>query len=196
MNPARIAGIDDYIIKTMPGRERYACVLIIRNGYIVYERYFLGDENRARKVWCVTKSVTSILTGIALKEGYLDSVDQNIIDLIPELKTEDIAEGVEGIKLCHVLTMSSGLSYGPSAFAAFSFEQIKALFKEPLIADTGKKFIYGNLSSQIVSIMLTKLTGMKASAFAEKRLLNRWESTTSDGMIWRLDTATAQSAFS
>jgi hypothetical protein len=39
-----------------------------------------------------------------------------------------------------------------------------------LIADPGKRFINENLSPQIGSIMIAKLTGMKASAFADKRL--------------------------
>ena len=61
-------------------------LLVIKNGYLVAEKYFHGksvDQLSSRA--SVTKSITSALVGIALEQGCLSSVDQKMMDFFPEL---------------------------------------------------------------------------------------------------------------
>ena len=60
-------------------------LLIIRNGFLVSESYFNGyDKNILFLTYSVTKSITSALIGIALQDGYIESLDQRMLDFFPE----------------------------------------------------------------------------------------------------------------
>src|SRR5712691_4178135 len=59
--------------------------VVVRHGYIVYEEYFHGfDRDSYQSVNSVTKSVLSMLVGIALGEGLLRSVDQPLAEFFPQ----------------------------------------------------------------------------------------------------------------
>ena len=74
--------LEDYI-----RRQNVAGLLIIKDGNIVYERYELGNTAESRWLsWSVAKSVTSLLVGAAIKDGYIESVDEKVSDYLPRLK--------------------------------------------------------------------------------------------------------------
>ena len=62
-------------------------VLIIQNDSIVYEKYW-GDisSDRLATVFSVSKSITSLMCGIAVDNGYIHSIDDAVTDYLPELK--------------------------------------------------------------------------------------------------------------
>ena len=67
-------------------RQSVAGLLVIKNGRIVYERYGLGNDENSRWVsYSVAKSVTSMLIGAAVKDGYIASVDDPVTDYLPRL---------------------------------------------------------------------------------------------------------------
>ena len=85
-------------------------LLVIRHDYIVFERYYCGyDQFRRHQIRSITKSFISALVGIALKEGYLSSLDQKIADLLPEYFDSKVDSQKNIITLHHLLTMTSGL---------------------------------------------------------------------------------------
>ena len=55
-------------------------LLVFRNGNLVAESYPRDDDDRDRPqlIWSCTKQVMAILTGIAIKQGYLNSVNDSI----------------------------------------------------------------------------------------------------------------------
>jgi CubicO group peptidase (beta-lactamase class C family) len=61
--------------------DRVNSLLVERNGVLVAEAYFRGFEPESlNSVWSVTKSFNSALIGIAIDEGYIESVDQPVGD--------------------------------------------------------------------------------------------------------------------
>lgn len=64
--------------------DNMAGMVIMKDGKAVYEKYFNGctKDNRIH-VFSVTKSILSILFGIALDKGYLDSIDQKVLEFCP-----------------------------------------------------------------------------------------------------------------
>ena len=62
---------------------------IIQNDSIRFEEYWgIGSRKSRTNSFSISKSIVSILIGIAIDEGYIESVDQKIIDFIPEFKRE------------------------------------------------------------------------------------------------------------
>ena len=83
MDSQVLAKIKPYIEKDLP---QIRSVLIVRHGYLVYEQYFqYFNRNYKQGVASVTKSISSALVGVALKEGYLKNLDQRL-EICEELK--------------------------------------------------------------------------------------------------------------
>ena len=59
-------------------------VAVLKEGKLVYEKYFKGCTRESQvHVYSVTKSIISILIGIAVDRGYIQSVDQKVLDFFP-----------------------------------------------------------------------------------------------------------------
>ena len=73
--------IKDYFIQS-----RVAGLLVIHKGDIVYERYGLNNDKNSRWIsFSVAKSVTSMLLGAAIKDGYINSVEDPVTNYLPQL---------------------------------------------------------------------------------------------------------------
>lgn len=60
-------------------------VVVLKEGKLVYEKYFNGCTRESQvHVYSVTKSIISILIGIAVDKGYIQSIDQKVLDFFPE----------------------------------------------------------------------------------------------------------------
>ena len=67
-------------------------LLVVKNGYLIAEGYFNGARmNQAFDTASVTKSITSALTGIALRDNLLTSVDQRMFEFFPEIGWQHLA---------------------------------------------------------------------------------------------------------
>ena len=83
-------------------------LLVLHDGVLVHEEYRLGaDEASSFTSWSVAKSVLSILVGIALEEGHINSVHDQLTDYIPELA----GSAYDGVTIEDALTMSSGVAF-------------------------------------------------------------------------------------
>ena len=82
--------------------------IVIKDGKLLDERYLNGYQ---RDSICISRSVaksfTSALVGIAIDEGFIKSVDDPIINYLPELKDR----GFDAITIRNLLTMGSGIRY-------------------------------------------------------------------------------------
>jgi CubicO group peptidase (beta-lactamase class C family) len=112
--------------------------------------------------------VTSALIGIALGEGRIKSVDQKMIEYVPEFKSADINPDVNNITIRHLLTMSAG--FGPDDEGTTIPDQIEFMLKQPLKNEPGKVFAYNSTNAHLLSLIITKTTGLKALDFGKKYL--------------------------
>ena len=77
------------VYRALSDEEQYPNIrslLVIRNDKLVGEAYFKDyrDKDRIHAVMSVTKSITSMVAGIAIDRGYIASVDESLYDLMPE----------------------------------------------------------------------------------------------------------------
>ena len=103
--------------------------LVIQNDTVIYERYFM-DYQRISIVtsFSVAKSFDAALIGIAIEEGYINSVDDPITDYIPELAERD--PRLRDITIRHLLTMSSGLRYNTDRRISFEDDNLTYEFDD------------------------------------------------------------------
>jgi len=161
------------------------CLLIVKNGYIVAEEYYNGfNESRMHNVKSVSKSFLSALTGIALREGFLDNLDQKMIDFFPEYNGPDLDPRKRDITLQHLLTMRMGLQEESYNFSQIFYTSnwIESIINWPLEYTPGSTFSYNTCQTHLLSAILTIASGMSTKALADKYLFepmnisaDRWD---------------------
>lgn len=164
--------------------------LVIKNDSILYEKYWekYGMYTISNS-FSMAKTIVSILTGIALKEGKIDSLDQRVGDFLPEFKEGFRSE----ITIRHLLTMSSGIDFdehysSPFAYpaAAYYGRNLRKLTLdyEPTVAP-GEIFNYQSGTTQLLGFVLTAATGKSLSEYAEEKL---WTPIGAENdALWNLD---------
>jgi CubicO group peptidase (beta-lactamase class C family) len=85
-------------------------ILIVRNGYLVFDAYFYPfSKGQKHFIHSCTKSIMSALIGIAIDKGYIQGVDQPIVNLFPDKAFANMDDLKKSITLKNLLMMASGL---------------------------------------------------------------------------------------
>jgi CubicO group peptidase (beta-lactamase class C family) len=93
------------------GEHKVHSILLVKNGQIIIEEYFdKNTVNGQHDLRSVTKSITSVLMGIAIDLGFIDNIDAPVTKYLKHPVAEkNLDEGKEKITIRHLLTMSTGL---------------------------------------------------------------------------------------
>ena len=149
--------------------------LVIKNDSVKYEYYWDGyNDSSMTNSFSMAKSFISVLTGIALKEGNIKSLDQKVGDFIPEYKDGNRSK----LTIRHLLTMSAALSWeesymnplGPTTEAYYGDDLNGLILKQEVVEEPGKKFNYQSGVTQLLTMVLEKATSMKVSDYASQKL--------------------------
>jgi CubicO group peptidase (beta-lactamase class C family) len=150
-------------------------LLVVKDGKLVFEAYCrtLDDRDRYGHVQSVTKSVTSLVFGIVMSEGHIDSLDQPLYSIVPEKFPAD--NGKRFITLRHLLTMTSGLAFDNDVFSVEIYvdrpcDPVRYILKKPLYAIPGERFYYRDCDPHLTSYAIGRLTGETLAKWAKERL--------------------------
>ena len=160
-------------------------VIAIRNGEVVAEKYYNGgDRETLVDIRSAGKSVTSLLFGIALDQGAIESLDDPVAKYWPETKGSPIGP----VRLADVLTMRTGLAADGDDPESPGYEDhldeaedpLAFVMSVPRMEAPGVKYRYNSLAAYITGVVIAKATGMGMEAFARKNLfeplaIDRWE---------------------
>ncbi|UCG53681.1 MAG: serine hydrolase [Candidatus Latescibacterota bacterium] len=159
--------------------HRIRNVVVIRNGYVVLDAPFhpYGRDMR-HIIHSCTKTITSALVGIAIDKGFIENVDQRVLDFFPEKTAKNLDSQKGSITLEHLLTMSSGLECRDSYLYDWqglgemtrSWDWVQHMLDLPIEHAPGTRFEYCNGASYLLSAILQKSTGKTAFAFAKEHL--------------------------
>jgi CubicO group peptidase (beta-lactamase class C family) len=144
-------------------------LLIVRNGYLVAEQYFNGNSrDNPNRVMSVSKSVLSGLVGIALKERYLDSLDQKALDFFPEYVTASLDRRKFDITVRHLLMMRAGFDNDEATYFQIhtSGNWIKTTIELPLLYNPGERMSYNTFEAHLLSAILTEASHLSTYDFA------------------------------
>jgi CubicO group peptidase (beta-lactamase class C family) len=134
----------------------------------------------------VTKSVISILVGIAIGEGIIPSVDAPVGTYL-EAVVDSIRPELSVTSIRHFLMMSSGLDWHEldrgTSYGDWwqSDDMVQFVVDLPLVHTPGSRFIYNTGASHLLSVILTEATGMPTLEFARRHLFDPLEFT---GSSW------------
>jgi len=154
-------------------------VTVARHGYLVADAAispFRPDSKHT--INSCTKSVVSALIGIAIDKGYIERVEQPLLDFFPERSAANLDANKKAITLEDVLTMATGLECRDSYLYRWrGLDQMRAtddwiqfMLDLPMAETPGSRFEYCNGASFLLSAIIQKSTGVTAQAFAEEHL--------------------------
>ena len=154
-------------------------LIVIKDGHIVIEEYFNTFwRNSIHDIRSAGKSVTALLLGIAIKEGLIKSLEQDVYSLFSKIKNPSINKDYKKIKLKHLLDMSSGLdadSDNPSSIGQAGNWIAKDDWKEyllnvPLISSPGETFVYADINPLLIGLAIEEASGMSLKDYAKEKL--------------------------
>ena len=119
-------------------------VLIARNGELVFEVYFDGFYiNDLHSLQSCTKSIGSLLTGIAIDKGFVNNIDQKVIDFLPDY-IQNIDQNWTEVRLKDLLTMTMGISWDKKLhdnIYMHSNDVVRTTLNQKFIESQEKKFV-------------------------------------------------------
>lgn len=182
MDSATLAEMFDYMPRSVAQGHSMMSVLVVRDGCLVLEAYFhpYGPDDR-NDLWSCTKSVTSMLIGIALAEGYLDSLDQHVLDFFPDRTFRQVDERKQAMTIRDLLTMQTGLDWPEDLYSyqdpnnivirmINSSDWVQFVLDHRMIHEPGTAFEYNTGASHLLSVILERATQMRAQEFAQEYL--------------------------
>ena len=85
-----------------------AGIVIHQNNEITFENYFHGyTKDDTIHIASVTKSILSILVGIAIDKGFIKSIDQNVLEFFPNYIVKKREKTIQKVTVRHLLTMKA-----------------------------------------------------------------------------------------
>lgn len=162
-------------------------LLVFKNNELIAEEYFGGyDADSIHFQYSVTKSISSLLVGIATDQGLLGTVDQKLYELFPEY-SNDIANWNDQkaeMTLKDVLTMSAGYQWDEWTYAYTdtrndankmirSDDLMKFVLDLPMAYEPGSRFTYNSGCSMLLSGIVENSTGISLEAFAKVNLFDK-----------------------
>lgn len=152
--------------------DRVRAVLVDVNGKRVLEKYRDATPSDYWDTESVTKSIVSILVGIAIREGSIRSVDQTLEELLPE-QVASMSARAARTTLRQLLTMTGGFPGNalPTVPVMSAADPVAAIL-ESLPRRPTTQFQYSNRSAHLVSAVLHRATGMSVLDYARAKLFD------------------------
>lgn len=189
---AQLAGVDNWEVFLEENHTQ--AFIVIQDGTILYEEYFNNTQRDSIVTsFSVAKSFTSALIGIAIDEGYINSVDDPITDYLPELSVRDFR--FKNITIRDLLRMSSGLEYkenrflglnGDDALTTYYPDQRQLALQNTKIIDLpGAYFLYNKYHPQLLGMILERTTGYSVTEYLQRKI---WDPLGMEfGGSWSID---------
>lgn len=168
-------------------------VVVARRGKLALERYLEGEDERwgdplgrvafgpetLHDLRSVSKSVVSLLYGIALAEGAVPPLDTPLVDLFdyPDLAAEAARRK---ITVKHALTMTLGLAWDETLpysdprnseiAMEMAADRYRFILERPIVAAPGTKWIYSGGSTALLAHLVSRGSGKPLIEYAREKL--------------------------
>tara|TARA_B100000959_G_scaffold68449_1_gene72499 strand:+ start:1946 stop:3148 length:1203 start_codon:yes stop_codon:yes gene_type:complete len=192
-----LINVNEYLSRT-----DVTALLVLKDGTITYENYWLtGGKSVKWLSASVAKSFISALIGIAIDQGYINSVDDAVTVYVPQLKDS----AYDGVRIKDILQMSSGAAWNedysdPNSdinrsvriFAlGGSLDEFTASLKNEKKPGTFNR--YNSTDTQVLGMLLREATGISVTQYMQKML---WDPIgAEDNAYWLLDSENMEVAY-
>ncbi|MGD9079124.1 MAG: serine hydrolase [Desulfobacterales bacterium] len=180
INPAKI---DEMMLDILGGNDKNIHgILLIKGGKLVFEEYFYGyNREKLHFLASVSKSITSILIGIAIDQKITPDVETKAYEFFPEYEGTKWIYQKYPITLQHILTMAAGLDWDATRYSRRdprhtthqmydSGDPIGFVLDRKVIAAPGEKFYYNSGLTILLGGIVKNTSGLYIDEFAGQYL--------------------------
>jgi CubicO group peptidase (beta-lactamase class C family) len=148
--------------------------------------YRRGDLHSLQSV---TKTITSVIYGVARTRGDFPSIDTPALDFFDTTRVKNIDDRKRRMTVRHLLTMSGGIDWnenlpyidpGNTAVAMeASFDWVEYTINRPMAVEPGSRFLYSSGETELLAHIFRRATGIDIEEYAAKHLfaplgIERW----------------------
>jgi CubicO group peptidase (beta-lactamase class C family) len=167
-------------------------VVIVRHGRLVFEQYFSGpdeqwnvagrfehDATTKHDMRSASKSVVSLLVGIAIDRKLIASADEPVVKYFPDYAAVK-SQGWDQVTLRHLLTMSSGMQWDENRdwddpkndepHLGSEADPLRYILSKPIAKPPGSLWIYNGGGTDLLGNILERVSGKPLEAFAREVL--------------------------
>ena len=180
-------------------------LLIIKDGCVIAEEYWNGSHaSKLHDIRSASKSIASILTGIAAEKGFISSAQEKVYDFYPEyepsfplhLSQEQALLWKNSLTIEHLLNMTSGYEYDDwnenfrgEMEIAKSRNWLKFAAESEISKRPGTFYAYNTASLVLLSGIISQSSQMPMTEFAQKELftplgIDRWKWFSRGGVVY------------
>ena len=176
-------------------QHRIAGLVVLHKGELVYEQYALGlDNSRKWTSFSVAKSFTSTLVGAAIKDGFIQSLDDTVAMYIPDL----VGSNYETVTIRQLLSMTSGIEWNEdytdpdSDVNRFNYSEpepgmdatVSYMRKLDRVHPAGSHWRYSTGETNLIGVLLREATQQTLSDYLSEKI---WQHTgAAQGASWLL----------
>jgi len=163
-------------------KHKLHSVLLVKNNQLILEEYFNGHTaTKLHDLRSTTKSIRSILLGIAIDKGFIESVNDPISKYLKSpVPKNNLDKTKRGITIKHLLTMSSGLdcndwdkkSKGQEDKVYRKKDWLQYTLDLPMINKPGEVSNYCSMGVVLIAEIISQASGLTIDKFAEEYLFN------------------------
>lgn len=162
------------------GSHSFDSLLVVRHGRIVTEaHYALYPGNVPHEIFSSTKAITGTLLGMVYKDGLIDRLDHPVLDFFADRHVANVDDRKKAITVQNLLDMTSGLDWD-QGFEGGKQQTLQDMYRasnliqfildRPMAHPPGEVFNYSNANPDLVSAVITRLTGKPLEDYAREKL--------------------------
>ncbi len=154
-------------------------MVVIKDHKIVIE-YFYNSTERSdiNDIRSAGKSFTALLLGIAIEEGLVQNLEQDVYSFFPKEKYPDIHEDYKKVKIKHLLDMTSGLNAdsddwktpGNAGQWMGKDEWVQYILGISLVRQPGAQWVYADINAAVIGAIIEETSGMSLNDFARAKV--------------------------
>lgn len=164
--------------------------LVIKNDSLIHETYYddYGPTSKSNS-FSMVKSMITALLGKAIEQGHIKSLDQKVIDFLPNLK----GPYANQVSVGDLASMASGLQWSEKYYSPFSVttaayfvkDLAKTMMDQPIDTPPGKTFKYSSGTTQLLGMVLREATGKNLTDYFYE---NFWNPMGAEAeAVWQVD---------
>ena len=173
-----------------------AGVIVLQDGKVRYENYAIGVGPEGRWTsFSVAKSFTSTLLGAAVKDGFIESMDDPVSKYVPGLD----GSAYDDVTVEQLATMTSGVKWNenytdPNSDVAKMFnvtpapgeDQVVEYMKTlPREAPAGEKWVYKTGETNLIGVLVENAVGETLAEYAKRKIVD--PAGFAEPLFWQTD---------
>ena len=161
--------------------NRVSGIIVVKDDKVAFEKYFMGNDETTRWMsMSVVKSMTATLVGMAIKDGYISSIDDPVIKYVKELT----GSAYDGVTVRQLLQMASGVAWNetytdPTSDRRAMLEAqiaqqpggiLKVMGSLGRAAEPGTRWNYSTGETQVVAALVSSATGQYVADYLSRKI--------------------------